>query len=390
MTTKIASKRNRIASSLCLLVVAGWLALPLDLYAADCKLRFSQTFLGVVNRSNPCYSSAVADFNGDGHLDLAVLLASSGQVLIYDGDGSGRFGRPGTYATGGFPQWVVAGDLNGDGKPDLVMANFGGVGFGGVLTLLNNGSGGFDAPVLIPLGTFGINQVAVADFNLDGNLDIAAADSADGNTIILLGDGHGGFGAPITSTGTSGGAMAVGDFNGDGIPDLAVAAPTQLNILLGDGAGGFTNVNQYPFGPGDPTAVVAAYFNRDGHVDLAVSTVNNSPHVAIFLGSGTGSFAASTPVPFNAAFGIVAVDIDGDGSVDLAGASSEGDVPIARGNGRGRFGGVRLYPLIVPKGPDPMGITTGDFNGDGLADLVTSNYLSSGATVLIASCERMQ
>ncbi len=93
MKPKMPGKRNRIASStLCLLIVAGWLGSPPDLYAAGCKLSFRQNFLGVVNRDNPCYCSAVADFNGDGHLDLAVLLASSGQVLIYDGNGSGGFG----------------------------------------------------------------------------------------------------------------------------------------------------------------------------------------------------------------------------------------------------------------------------------------------------------
>ena len=296
MKTKTAGKRNRFGSSFfCLLVAAGCVAAPLSASSAGCRLSFRQGFLGVVNRHNPCYSTAVADFNGDGHADLAVLLASSGQVLIYNGDGNGGFGAPATYAGGNFPEWVAAGDFNGDGKPDLVVANFGGSGLGGISTLLNNGSGGFGAPALVPLGSFGITQVVVADFNRDGKLDIAAADSADGNTIVLLGNGGGGFGAPMTLTGTGGGAMAVGDFNGDGIPDLAETAATQLNILLGNGAGGFTTVNSYPFGPGNPTSVVAADFNHDGRLDLAVATVNNTPQVATFLGDGTGNFAASAP-----------------------------------------------------------------------------------------------
>jgi hypothetical protein len=391
MKTRLAGKRNLPGSSFfCLLVAAGCVAAPLSASAAGCRLSFRQNFLGAVNRHNPCYSTAEADFNGDGHADLAVLLASSAQVLIYNGDGNAGFGAPASYAGGSFPQWIAAGDFNGDGKPDLVVANFGGSGLGGISTLLNNGSGSFGPPALVPLGTFGIGQVVVADFNRDGKLDVAAANSADGNTIILLGNGSGGFGAPMTLTGTGGGAMAVGDFKEDGIPDLAFTSATQVNILLGDGAGGFTTGNSYPFGPGNPTSAVAADFNHDGHVDLAVATVNNTPQVATFLGKGTGKFVASATVPFNDAWGLVATDLDGDGNVDLAIASSENNVAFATGNGRGRFGAVMLVPLVTPPGPDPIGLSTGDFNGDGLADLVTANYSASGATVLITSCRGMQ
>ncbi|MGH8092160.1 MAG: FG-GAP repeat domain-containing protein [Chthoniobacterales bacterium] len=385
MKTRIAAIRNRIASlSLCLLVVAGWLAAPLNLDAAGCKLRFRQTYLGKVTFQLYSFGNVVADFNGDGNADFA-LLESDDQIHVYNGDGAGHFGPPATYSGGNFAYTIAVGDFNGDGRPDIVVGDDS----IGLQILLNNGSGGFAAPVEIPLETSQIQQLLVADFNRDGNLDIAVSDYTNGSTLVLLGDGHGGFGAPIV-TPIGGGLMAVGDFNGDGIPDLAVAT-TDLQILLGDGAGGFTVGSSYSFGAGNPTTVAVADFNRDGHVDLAVSTINSPPtEVATFLGDGTGSFVASTTVPFDYPEGLLAVDIDGDGNVDLV-VSEYSFLAVAKGNGRGGFGPIRQYPLTVPrKTPGAGHLSTGDFNGDGVPDFVTSDYLTSGATVLITGCGGMQ
>jgi hypothetical protein len=201
--------------------------------------------------------------------------------------------------------------------------------------------------------------------------------------VLLLGDGRGGFGAPIAATGYYNGLMAVGDFNGDGIPDLAVAATGELDIFLANGIGGFTLVNYYLFG-GAIGGVATADFNHDGHVDVAVAQGALTSEVDVFPGNGDGSFGAPTIVPTKAIEGLVAVDLDGDGNVDLAAADYYlNAVSVARGNGRGGFGVLKDFPLTVPMAPSPINLTAGDFNGDSLPDLVTSDYLTGGATVLV-------
>jgi hypothetical protein len=202
-------------------------------------------------------------------------------------------------------------------------------------------------------------------------------------TVVLLGDGRGGFGAPIAATSYYNGLIAVGDFNGDAIPDLAVAMSGELDVFLGNGIGGFTLVNSHLFG-GAIEAVATADFNRDGHVDVAVAEGGVTSEVDIFPGNGDGSFGAPTIVPSSVINGLVAVDLDGDGNIDLAAADYFlNAVSVARGNGRGGFGAMKDFPLTVPMAPSPNSLTVGDFNGDGLPDLVTSDYMTGGATVLV-------
>ncbi|MGH8095240.1 MAG: FG-GAP repeat domain-containing protein [Chthoniobacterales bacterium] len=378
------------SSSLCLLMAAGWLAAPLAAYSAGHRLTFRQTYLGAVNNSNYTYVTAVADFDGDGNADVAVPLSGSNQLLVYHGDGHGRFGPPATYASGIFPTAIVTGDFNGDGKPDIVLGDVG-IPDIGVEILLNDGKGGFNAPVFIPVDGY-IQEMVVGDFSRDGNLDIAlslplipgGAYNLYG-TAVLLGDGHGGFGAPVIVSTGGGGVMAVGDFNGDGIPDLAVTGSGYLQILLGNGVGGFTLVNTYYFG-GGIEGVATADFNHDGHVDIALAEGSGfTNEVDIFLGDGFGGFTVSTIVPINdVADGLVAVDLDGDGNADLATADYFSNaISVVKGDGRGGFGAAKDFPLTVPMAPSPVNITAGDFNGDGLPDFVTSDSQTGGATVLV-------
>ncbi len=375
-----------VAAVLCLLLALGSLLSPPQALSAGCRLSFSYTYLGPNGSQEGTYDTAVADFDGDGHLDLAVPLDVSGILQIYRGNGDGTFAAPVQYSVP-FVHSIIAGDFNGDGKPDLAVAasalpEFG----GGVRILLNDGSGGFGGPsTLFPAGSLP-SQVVAADFNGDGKLDVTVPDFEAGTNLVLLGDGHGGLSAPVSYPGGGGYAVA-GDFNGDGKIDLAVVN-TDLKILPGDGAGGFTVAGSYPFGPGNPTQVAVGDFNRDGKLDIAVPVVNSDPQVYTFLGNGMGGFVASTPAGDTHAWGIEATDLDGDGRVDIVTADfGYNTISFAKGNGRGNFAPLKTYPLPRnPRKPMPINLTTGDFNEDGLPDVVTSNYGVGGATIAITQC----
>jgi hypothetical protein len=372
-----------IAANLCLLLVTGSLLSPPEALSAGCRFNFRFHYLGPNGSQESTYETAVADFDGDGHADLVVPLVLASTIQIYRGNGDGTFAAPVSYPAPGFVVSIAAGDFNGDGKPDLAAAAVYGV---GVRIFLNDGSGGFGNPsTLFPAGSYP-DQVRVADFNGDGNLDLTVPDFNAGSNQVLLGDGHGGFGAPISSPG-GGGHIVAGDFNSDGKMDLAVAT-TDLKILLGNGAGGFSVENSYSFGAGNPTQLATADFNHDGTLDLAIAVVNAEPQVYTFLGNGMGAFLPSTPAGDTHAWGIVAVDLDGDGNVDIVTADYGYEtVSFAKGNGRGRFAAIKSYRLPAnPKTPLPINLTTGDFNEDGLPDLVTSDYGNGGATVALTGC----
>ena len=225
----------------------------------------------------------VGDFNNDGKQDLAVAQNSSpGSVTILLGDGRGKFGRPTNFSAGSNTGEIAIGDFNRDGNQDLAITSYSPT---GIEVLLGDGTGRFSPPKTLP--TAYPNSVAVGDFNGDGKQDIVAPNYGSPGTVsIMLGDGAGNF-SPATNFTTDDypNAVAVGDFNGDGKQDLVVTTnlgrDDKASILLGDGAGNFGA--PMDFGVGDyPGAIAVGDFNGDGKQDLAVAN-GSSGDVSILL-----------------------------------------------------------------------------------------------------------
>ncbi len=302
---------------------------------------------------------------------LVLWVPAAGAVVFAQAPGS-----PLTVGTN--PRALVVADFNGDGFPDIAVANFGS---GGVAVLLGDGSGGFTAASGSPL-TVGNGPTAIAtgDFNGDGFADLAVANSIDGTVSILLGDGSGGFtaasGSPVT-VGNGPTAIATGDFNGDGFADLAVANSIDgtVSILLGDGSGGFTAASGSPVTVGNgPTAIATGDFNGDGFADLAVANSIDGT-VSILLGDGSGGFTAASGSPVTVGNGPTAIatgDFNGDGNRDVATADAGNDTfSVLLGSGSGGFAPASSFPV----GNGTVGVTsiaTGDFNSDGVPDIVVA------------------
>jgi len=272
---------------------------------------------------------AIGDFNGDGRPDLSIPNFGSNNVTILLGNGSGGFtpaaGSPVNAGNG--PRSVVVSDFNGDARQDLAVAN---ANSNNVTILLGNGSGGFVPAAGSPVNAGSAPlSVAAGDFNGDGKQDLAAANVASNNVTILLGNGSGMFaqaaGSPV-SAGNSPYSVVEGDFNGDGRLDIAVANSSSNNvtILLGNGSGGFTQPSGSPVNAGNgPRSVAVGDFNGDGRQDLAVAN-SSSNNITILLGNGSGGFtpAAGSPINAGSAPLYVAVgDFNSDGKQDIAAAN---------------------------------------------------------------------
>src|SRR6266436_5402770 len=204
------------------ILLPGAAVLPLLLSLAFPSAASAQTVSFIARRDFTAgydpISVAVGDFNGDGVPDLVVADRVSNNVSVLLGNGDGTFQTPVAFATGTRPQSVAVGDFNGDGKLDLVVAN---EGSNNVSVLLGNGDGAFQAAQNFPAGT-NPQSVAVGDFNGDGKLDLAVANEGSGDVSVLLGNGDGTFQAALAfAAGDIPQSVAVGDFNGDGKLDLA-------------------------------------------------------------------------------------------------------------------------------------------------------------------------
>jgi hypothetical protein len=315
------------------------------------------------------------DFNGDGKVDLAVANAPS-TVGVLLGNGDGTFQSQQTFATGSGAVNVAVGDFNGDGKLDLVVADFTS---NTVSVLLGNGDGTFQSQRTFATGS-NPNSVAVGDFNGDGKLDLATANNGSANVSVLLGNGDGTFQSQQTfATGTNSASVAVADFNGDGKLDLAVGNyGNNISVLLGNGDGTFQNQQTFLTGSGPYLAV--GDFNGDGKPDLAVDNFNNN-NVGVLLGNGDGTFQSQqTFATGSSPLLLTTGDFNGDGKPDLAVSNIHGNtVGVLLGNGDGTFQSQQAFTT----GTFPDSVAAGDFNGDGRLDLATANEGSNSISILL-------
>jgi hypothetical protein len=326
------------------------------------------------------FAVAAADFDGDGHLDLATANNQTDEVAVLFGDGAGGFGPPVTHPAGAQPLGIVAGDFDEDGHPDLAVTDFA---VNTVSVLLNDGHGAFGPPQSLAVGAAPWGLTA-ADFNGDGHLDLAIANSESGDVSIRLGDGHGNFaGGTSVVAGAFPRAVLAADLNGDGKADLVAAGfgGLPMSVWLGNGDGTF-----------GPRADFTAPF--DGH-SLAVGDVdeNGSPDIALgmnefgatlFLNDGQGHF---TPQGITYVFGsfiggVDLADFDGDGHLDLAGTNTDfSNFGIYLGDGTGGFGAVGGFGYGT--GGVPSSILAADFDEDGRPDIAITAFSAGGVTVLL-------
>jgi hypothetical protein len=331
------------------------------------------------------------DFNNDGKLDLAVANSGTNNVSVFLGGDAGTFTLTGQspFDSGSGAAAVAAADFDRDGVLDLAVANSGA---GTVSIFTGSISSEHTAYTATLTTTVSVGDdpiaIAVGDFNGDGETDIAVVNHGSDNVSILLGNGDGTFAAAInTAVGSSPTGLAVSDFDRDGILDLAVTSSSGVTILLGVGNGHFTQPPGSPFAAGtNPSGVAAGDFDRDGKLDLAVAN-SGSDNVTILFGDGDGTFDGTSPstVSVGTAPSAIAVgDFNRDGRLDLAvtNAGTDNNVSILLGDGTGSFDGS-LFSSPFATGDNPVALVAGDFDRDGRLDVAVANQDDDSVCVSI-------
>ena len=313
--------------------------------------------------------------NGDGRPDLVIANSNGPSVSILLGQADGTFGPKTDFLLQESPGVLVTGDFNGDGKIDVAVT-----GNSGVTTLPGNGDGTLGTPVTYP-STNGPYLLAASDFNHDGKLDLVTAGGC-GNTCgfvsVLLGKGDGSFQAGTDfSAGGVPSAFTVADLNGDGIPDLALAnmatnsvdqgTGALVSVLLGIGDGTFQAPVNYASGT-NIAGIAAGDVTGDKVPDLIITSYSANT-VTMLKGDGDGTFQVQPPLSTDTTLGsayLQLLDVNKDGKLDLVMSSvPNSGAAVLIGNGDGTFQPVQVFET----GVQPYFFATADVSGDGNLDM---------------------
>ncbi len=321
-----------------------------------------------------------ADMNGDGRLDI-VSGDSDGDLQVTLGDGDGHFAAIATYSPGRAISGIGIGDLNGDGVPDIIETESDET--QGFRVLLANPGGTFNLP-LPNVGSPFFGQVAFADLKGDGSIEFIGCDPSNQSILVapylqsgLLGPGVA-YSLPTDNGDDAFNSFVVGDFNGDGKPDLAVLLSDELVILLNRGDGTFQSPEIYHFA-GPAVSFAMGDLNRDGVEDLVVSSGGDAENglVSVYIGRGDGTFLPPLATSIHA-HSVAVADMNSDGIPDLVsvqdpnGIDTYGaSVSVSLGNGDGTF-----RPAVVRSMTDvayawSAQFVIGDFTGDHKLDFAT-------------------
>ena len=324
----------------------------------------------------------MGDLNNDGKLDLVTTSGSTPTVWVLMGNGDGTFQTKVDYTTNPAPVSVAIGDLNGDGNADLAVGNvtLGSPAVGTVTIMLGNGDGTFPSGTPYATGN-GNKSVAIKDLNADGKPDIVSANYLDGTASVLIGNGNGTFQPKVDYlTGASSYSVALDDVSGDGKPDIVTANGGSVSVLLGNGNGTFqAKLDQATGG----VSVAIGDLNGDGKRDIV--TANGASTVAVILSNGSGSFQPPVDVGTGVGPNSVTIgDANGDGNLDIVTANSsnaEKAVWVILGRGDGTF----LERVDYATAGSPTSVAVRDLNGDLKPDLVAANNSGSDVSVRLGN-----
>jgi hypothetical protein len=311
-------------------------------------------------------------FTVGGVMLLAVVGTAAALVALV------AFAPPVDYSVGDAPCFVVAGHVDPDAYPDLVVAN---CNSNSVSVLRNNGNGSFAPAVTYPVGS-GPDDVTLGDFDTDGHLDIASANARSNNVSVMLNRGNGTFVAPVQyPVGIPGAtitqSLADGDLDMDGDLDLVVtnvsfevSGNNTVAIFLNNGDGTFTQGGDLLIGVTGPHDVTTGDLDQDGHLDLLVTNRDDNTVFAL-RNNGNGTFGRAVSFPaVDAPNTPITADVDHDGDLDVITGNFFGSVAILRNDGHGTL----ALPEAVVVGGEITSVAAGDIDTDGDLDIVAANF----------------